>query len=372
MTLRAMITGFGLGAGLAYLTDEQQGARRRARLADQLVHWRTASDQFLHTAVLDLSQRSGGLGPTLRARLVSAPVSDTVLAARVRSQLGRYVSHPRAIRVTAHEGLVMLEGPILRREHLELMPALAAVPGVTRLSDRLEVHDAPGRIPALQGGKPRLGGRPLVLRENWPPGVRLAVGALGGLLTLRGLARRGLKARLGGAVGAAMLTRAIANRPIGRAATAAEGFSLTKTLTIHAPVDAVYEIFQHPENFPRFMRHVLTVEPLGEGRHHWAVRGPAGVPVAFDSVMTRAVAGEAVAWRSEPGAAVEHTGEVQLEENPDGTTRLHLQMSYHPPAGLVGHAVATFLGANPKHELDEDLNALKVLLEQTSVGTRQR
>jgi hypothetical protein len=38
-------------------------------------------------------------------------------------------------------------------------------------------------------------------------------------------------------------------------------------------------------------------------------------------------------------------------------------MSYCPPAGLFGHAVAWVFGADPKTEMDEDLVRLKSLLE---------
>ena len=38
-------------------------------------------------------------------------------------------------------------------------------------------------------------------------------------------------------------------------------------------------------------------------------------------------------------------------------------MSYAPPAGVLGHAVARLFGADPKSELDEDLMRLKNTLE---------
>jgi uncharacterized membrane protein len=38
-------------------------------------------------------------------------------------------------------------------------------------------------------------------------------------------------------------------------------------------------------------------------------------------------------------------------------------MSYTPPAGVVGHAVAKLLGSDPKSQLDQDLMRLKSTLE---------
>jgi uncharacterized membrane protein len=39
-------------------------------------------------------------------------------------------------------------------------------------------------------------------------------------------------------------------------------------------------------------------------------------------------------------------------------------MGYTPPAGVLGHAVASLFGSDPKHAMDEDLARLKTLLEQ--------
>jgi uncharacterized membrane protein len=38
-------------------------------------------------------------------------------------------------------------------------------------------------------------------------------------------------------------------------------------------------------------------------------------------------------------------------------------MSYNPPAGALGHAVATLFGSDPKSAMNEDLVRLKSLLE---------
>jgi uncharacterized membrane protein len=38
-------------------------------------------------------------------------------------------------------------------------------------------------------------------------------------------------------------------------------------------------------------------------------------------------------------------------------------MSYTPPAGAIGHAVAALFGADPKRAMDEDMVRLKSILE---------
>ena len=70
------------------------------------------------------------------------------------------------------------------------------------------------------------------------------------------------------------------------------------------------------------------------------------------------------AWRTRKGAAVHHAGVVRFEEQSPDATRIHVRMSYRPPAGALGHAVAVLFRKDPKHALDDDLLRMKSLLEQ--------
>jgi uncharacterized membrane protein len=38
-------------------------------------------------------------------------------------------------------------------------------------------------------------------------------------------------------------------------------------------------------------------------------------------------------------------------------------MSYNPPGGAVGHAIARLLGRDPKQEMDDDLMRMKAFIE---------
>jgi uncharacterized membrane protein len=56
-------------------------------------------------------------------------------------------------------------------------------------------------------------------------------------------------------------------------------------------------------------------------------------------------------------------GVVRFKPAPDGGTHIDVHMSYTPPAGALGHAFASLLGANPKQQMDEDLARFKSLME---------
>ena len=102
------------------------------------------------------------------------------LIERVRAELGRRVSHPRAVDVwVPHEGCVCLSGPILSDEADAALAAIVGVRGVTSVEDNLERHDSAEGIPALQGGWmciPSAGG---VRRNSWSPATKLVVALTG-------------------------------------------------------------------------------------------------------------------------------------------------------------------------------------------------
>jgi uncharacterized membrane protein len=105
------------------------------------------------------------------------------------------------------------------------------------------------------------------------------------------------------------------------------------------------------------------VSPEDARRSHWQVRGPAGVPIKWDAEVTRLVPDELFAWTSLPGSELEHAGAVHFEPLGPETTWLQVRMVYVPPAGALGHLVATILGSDPETRVEEDLGRLKSLLE---------
>ncbi len=179
--------GIALGAATAFMFDPQQGRRRRALLRDKWVR--------------------GG-----------EPASDRVLVERVRAKLGRYVSHPSAIEVVAHDGDVVLTGDVLAAEHDDLVSVVAAVRGVRDVADHLDVHESAEGVSSLQGGARPGFARPELLQDHWSPGVRALAGGGALLLFLYGLAGGGIRGLGAIVLGSALLARAVGNRPIGELA----------------------------------------------------------------------------------------------------------------------------------------------------------
>jgi uncharacterized membrane protein len=137
-----------------------------------------------------------------------------------------------------------------------------------------------------------------------------------------------------------------------------------KTVTIHEPVERVFELWSNPENFSRIMSHVREVKKTGDNRFRWIVSGPAGTSATWESRITELEPNQLLAWRSVPSSLIRNAGIIRFESSSDGNTRVHLLMSYYPPAGRIGHALATLFGVGPKNALNEDIPRLKSIFEK--------
>jgi hypothetical protein len=205
-----LLSGFGLGAGTMYFMDPQLGRRRRALIRDQVLRVTNQIEDEFDTALRDLSHRVQGLVARSAAHYSSDQPDERVLVERVRSKLGRYVSHPAAIEVEVHDGSVTISGPVLEHEVRGLLSAVASVRGVGNVENHLDIHRQ-ADISALQGGQERVGERLNVFESNWAPATRLLAGTAGAMLFAYGLTRRFPVACVLGTAGIALAARATTN-----------------------------------------------------------------------------------------------------------------------------------------------------------------
>ncbi|TAK07818.1 MAG: BON domain-containing protein [Candidatus Manganitrophaceae bacterium] len=363
----SMIGGIGLGAGLEYLFDPEMGDRRRAMIRDKAVEALNKAEEAIEVTAKDVQNRVAGLVSELRSRVteMGEEISDEVLEARIRAKLGMVSAHPGAIEIRVNNGQVTLSGPILAEESERVLSAISAIKGVSGVENQLESHETADNVPSLQGGRRRM--QPFeLMRENWSPSARTLMGFTGTVLTLYGLRRDGFFRTMVGTVGLGIVARSITNMPMKQMVGIGAGpdvIDVQKTIAIAAPVEKVFEFWNNFQNFPKFMANVREVQLKEEGKSHWVVSGPAGIPVEWDAEITERIPNKLIAWKTVPGSVVEHAGVVRFDSNSDGTTRVDIKMSYNPPAGALGHVVATLFGADPKSEMDADLARMKTLIE---------
>jgi uncharacterized membrane protein len=141
-----------------------------------------------------------------------------------------------------------------------------------------------------------------------------------------------------------------------------------KTVDISAPLDEVFEYITDWERWPEWMSNVQDVTRSGTRgdvgeRTHWEVDGPAGTSVTWDAVTTHFVEYESISWQSTDGGGIEHAGTIRLDSNEDGSTRVHIDLTYNPVIGAIGHVVATLFGSDPEKQMDVALERLKTTIE---------
>jgi uncharacterized membrane protein len=369
--LLSRLASAGVGAALMYYFDPERGPQRRAMLREQST---SAGRQLRETAQAgktDARNRAYGVRALLRSRGTDEPVDDNVLTERVRAAVGHCVSHPGAIHVAVNNGRVTLTGPILTQEAPLLIDQVLGVAGVRDLDNRLQRHAEPGNVPELQG-TPQYLRRTSFIRSprDWTPSARLGAALVGGIASLYGLAGRGIASKAFGLGGLALLTRATTNLGFGQLSGLGKrhAIKVQKSIRINAPIEHVFSIWANSANFPQFMTHVRDVQPIGDReraprRWHWRVRGSSGMEFEFDTQITDYQENRQLAWRSEPGAFVQHAGQVRFVSNDDRSTTAHVTLSYTPPAGAIGHIIAKLLGDDPKSQMDDDLMRMKTFIE---------
>jgi hypothetical protein len=195
-----------------FFLDPDRGRRRRALIRDQAVRFTKYMACQWDKAARDLNNRLTGFFAEIERMGRAEPVSDSQLANRVRSKLGRCVSHPRSIDVEVHDGRVALRGPVLASEAQDAFDAARWVPGVRHVVNQMEVHSEPSNIAALQGGGECGGETRVVARSTWPPAAGLGTVAGGLAVMLFGIPRLSSVAGLASALGLAM---SLASEPRG-------------------------------------------------------------------------------------------------------------------------------------------------------------
>lgn len=347
-----LLGGVSVGAGLMYLLDPERGGRRRSAAGGKASRALHLGGDALGKASRDLANRGRGVVARAGSRLRPDHAEDRVIEDRVRSKLGRVVSHPHAVEVLAIDGEVTLAGDVLASEAGPLLAAARSVRGVRKVDDQLRVHDGAAEVSSLQGGVDRTG-RP---RGSWPPAKRLLAATAGGAIAVSGFRRGDALGRAFGLAGLGLVARGLL--PSGSATV-----EIHKSVKVNAPIEDVFAFWADFESFPRFMANVLEVRRTGENCWRWMVRGPAGTHLEWDADLTTFDPDRAIAWDSLPGSVVENSGRVEFTAMGPDATQVDIKLRYSPPAGALGHGVASLLGRDPKTEMDEDMIRFKSLIE---------
>jgi uncharacterized membrane protein len=211
---------------------------------------------------------------------------------------------------------------------------------------------------------------------------RVASAAAGAALALFAVRRRGARLLIpiaGGLIMRGLTGRCGVYRALGRnsarreqaaslvaSVARGEGIKVERSILIERPADELYAFWRDFENLPRFMEHLESVTVLTPLRSRWTAHAPAGTRVSWEAEIHNEIPNQLIAWRSLPGADVPNAGSVHFTPAGAGT-EVRVVLSYEPPAGRVGAAVAKLFGEEPAQQVDEDLRRFKQVMESGDV-----
>ena len=212
---------------------------------------------------------------------------------------------------------------------------------------------------------------------------RMASLAGGGLLAAYGLSRGNLAGLVVGAIGGALAYRgwtgycsayqalgmSSAERENQAAIASGQGIKIEESVTIQKSPEELFRFWRELSNLPRVMRHVVSVTPIGDRRSKWVADGLTG-NIEWEAEILEERANELISWKSTPDSEVATAGSVHFRPAPgDRGTELKVVLSYNPPAGRAGHALAWLAGRDPARQVREYLHNFKRLMETGTVPT---
>jgi hypothetical protein len=137
--LGSVIVGAGIGAALMYYLDPRLGARRRGIMRDKAIG--------LTNRTRGRTEKTGrNLGNHLRGAVLETfkwltgepPVTDSRLAERVRSKIGRLLEHPSSIEIEVRKGHILARGQLAPDSATRVINRIRRIRGVEDVEDRIE------------------------------------------------------------------------------------------------------------------------------------------------------------------------------------------------------------------------------------------
>ena len=388
LDLAKLLGGAAAGALLMYMLDPDRGGARRAQSAAAVRHAGSRTSSALGSVWRGAGARVGAVAADVAdeagdraADLAAAAKPDGALKSSL-SRIGQAAGEVLDDTISRAKSVAGRAGDAAGDVVSKAGSAVSRAGGTagdlaSRVTSRANRAAGEASSSIADAGA---GVRGALKDTDWRTTARKPTVIGGGLLGLYGLARRSPLGLVLGLAGAALLARGVTGQPLRSLVSGrhlgdriGQGLSQTidfeKSIHIDASPEEVYDLWNNYENFPRFMSHVVEVSDLGRRRSHWVVKGPGGTEFEWNSVLTEQSRPQRLAWRSEPGAEIPQSGSIQFEPHRGGT-HVTVRMSYTPPAGVIGHGLATLLGADPKARMDEDLARMKAFIERGAAPSR--
>lgn len=193
----------------------------------------------------------------------------------------------------------------------------------------------------------------------------IALAAAGGALVWRGATGH---CNVYGALGLTTAREEEEGRPV--SVPYGRGIRVEKSITINASPEELYRFWRNFENLPRFMSHLQSVKVIDDKRSRWVAKGPVGADAEWEAEILNEIPNELIGWRSIDHSRVHNAGSVHFTRTVGNRgTQVKVILRYDPPGGALGAIVAKLFGEDPAYQVQEDLRALKMLIETGEQAT---
>jgi len=145
-----------------------------------------------------------------------------------------------------------------------------------------------------------------------------------------------------------------------------------RSVTINRPTHELYAFWRDFQNLATFMENVERIDIIDDKQSHWVVKAPGGGRVEWKAVVTQETPDACICWTSAPGADVPNSGRVDFHDAGRRGTIVSVTLTYDPPGGFIGRAIAKFFQREPAIQARRDLRRFKQLMETGEIATGAR
>lgn len=136
---------------------------------------------------------------------------------------------------------------------------------------------------------------------------------------------------------------------------------------VRAPRKLAYQCWRNLEGLPRFLKHIRKIKVFDERHSRWVMSVPGNLPrVEWTAEIIDQEEGRELSWRSLRGSKIETSGKINFADTTAGT-EVNITISYRPPAGYIGSAVAGFVNPSLKRMVELDLSNFKRYIEAKAI-----
>jgi uncharacterized membrane protein len=139
-------------------------------------------------------------------------------------------------------------------------------------------------------------------------------------------------------------------------------------MTILRSPGELYVEWRDLTRWPELVPMLESVTLHDERLSHWVARGPANTRIEWDAELTADEPGQLIGWRSVETSDVSIAGSVHFETAPGWRgTEVRVVLTYTPPAGRLGAAMAAIFGKSADRQVREGLRRFKQRMETREI-----